>query len=257
MNVGFGANHSELRGRPKLYRRHLQHLPSLPLVFMNSATATIAGIQVVAFDCDGVLFDTRRANRRYYNRILAHLERPPMTEKQFSFVHMHTVDNSLAYLFPDPAERQRAHAFRSRMGYGPFLPYMEIEPTLRGLLASLRPRYQTAVATNRTNTMAPLLKTFDLENAFDLVVCASDVPMPKPHPDVLLRVLSHFRVEPDQLVYVGDSKLDEEAAAAAGVTFVAYGDEKLNGAYRIRRLAELSALLDGAGGQGPSSREST
>jgi phosphoglycolate phosphatase-like HAD superfamily hydrolase len=80
--------------------------------------------------------------------------------------------------------------------------------------------------------------------------------MPKPHPDVLLKVLSHFRVEPDQLVYVGDSKLDEEAAVAAGVTFVAYGDEKLNGACRIRRLAELLTLLDGAGGQGPFSRDS-
>jgi HAD superfamily hydrolase (TIGR01509 family) len=168
-----------------------------------------------------------------------------MTEEQFAFVHMHTVHNSLAYLFEDPADLRKAREFRNQMGYRPFLQYMEIEPTLRHLLGSLRPRYRTAIATNRTNTMVPLLEAFHLEADFDLVVCASDVARPKPHPDVLLKILAHFAVEPAQMVYIGDSKLDEEAAEAAGVPFVAYGNEGVDGACRIRRLAELSALLAG------------
>jgi HAD superfamily hydrolase (TIGR01509 family) len=212
---------------------------------MDPPSTNFADIRVVAFDCDGVMFDTRSANRHYYNQILAHLGRPPMTGEQFAFVHMHTVDNSLAYLFEDPADLRKAQEFRSRMGYEPFLPYMQIEPTLRDLLGSLRPRYRTAIATNRTNTMGPLLEAFHLEDDFDLVVCASDVARPKPHPDVLLKILAHFGVEPRQVVYIGDSKLDEEAADAAGVTFVAYGDDGLGGAFRIRKLAELSALLEG------------
>jgi beta-phosphoglucomutase-like phosphatase (HAD superfamily) len=31
---------------------------------------------VVAFDCDGVLFDTEAANWAYYNHILGHFGRP-------------------------------------------------------------------------------------------------------------------------------------------------------------------------------------
>jgi HAD superfamily hydrolase (TIGR01509 family) len=226
---------------------------------MNPSCAIFKDIRVVAFDCDGVMFDTRIANRHYYNRILEHLDRPSMTEEQFAFVHMHTVDNSLAHLFKDPADLQKAQEFRSRMGYRPFLPYMKIEPTLRDLLGSLRPRYRTAIATNRTNTMAPLLEAFHLEDDFDLVVCASDVALPKPHPDVLLKILSHFAVEPRQVIYIGDSKLDAEAAEAAGVIFVAYGHDGLDGACRIQRLAELSALLDGAPctGHGPDSSKET
>ena len=226
---------------------------------MKDSPSIFSNIRVVAFDCDGVLFYPRLANRHYYNRVLAHLDRPPMSDEQFAYVHMHTVENSLAFLFDDPADLRKAHAFRNQMGYEPFLKYMEIEPTLRSLLNSLRPRYRTAIATNRTNTMASLLKTFDLEGAFDLVVCASDVPLPKPHPDVLLRVLAHFEVDPEQVVYVGDSRLDEEAALAAGVPFVAYGEGGLNGACRILRLEELGVLLGGGycTGQGPSSSADT
>ena len=58
-------------------------------------------VKAVAFDCDGVMFDTARANRFYYSHILQHFDRPAVTDEQFAFVHMHTVDESMAYLFPD------------------------------------------------------------------------------------------------------------------------------------------------------------
>ncbi|MCF8050822.1 MAG: HAD family hydrolase [Desulfobacterales bacterium] len=212
---------------------------------MNCPSFSFRDIQVVVFDCDGVLFDTRRANRAYYNSLLSHVGRPLLTEEQFTYVHMHTVDNALAYLFDDPEERKAAHEFRRQMGYQPFLPYMEMEPTLKPLLASLRPRWKTAVATNRTDTMKPLLDTFGLKDAFDLVVCSSDVPRPKPHPDMLLKVLDHFNVSAEQALYLGDSKVDEEAARAAGVALVAYGDQQLDAVCQIQKLSELDALLDG------------
>ena len=58
-------------------------------------------VKVVAFDCDGVLFDTEQSNRAYYNAVLKHLGFPGLTGEQFAYVHMHTVDESLAYLFKD------------------------------------------------------------------------------------------------------------------------------------------------------------
>ena len=48
-------------------------------------------IKLVAFDCDGVMFDTAQANRLYYSHILQHFDRPTLTEEQFRFVHMHTL----------------------------------------------------------------------------------------------------------------------------------------------------------------------
>ena len=65
-------------------------------------------IELVAFDCDGVLFDTEQANRFYYSHILQHFGRAAVTDEQFRFVHMHTVHESMAYLFPDEKQLEAA-----------------------------------------------------------------------------------------------------------------------------------------------------
>ncbi len=201
-------------------------------------------IKVVAFDCDGVMFDTAEANRIYYSRLLQHFRRPAVTDEQFEFVHMHTLDESLMFLFPDAADLAAAHEFRKRMNYRSFLRYFSIEPHLVSLLRKLRPRRKIAVATNRTDSMDQLLEAFGLTEYFDLVVTSSDVERPKPHPDLLLQVLNDFELMPDETIYVGDSPLDESAARAAGIPFVAYRNRKLASKYHIDSLKEIETLLN-------------
>ena len=204
----------------------------------------LSNIQVVAFDCDGVMFDSREANRAYYNHLLNHFGLPAMTPEQLAYVHMHTVDESLAFLMGEAVDLEPVHAYRRRLGYLPFLPYMQMEPDLIGLLERLRLRFKTAVATNRTDTMARVLAENRIAHLFDLVVCALDVTFPKPHPEPLNKVADHFGVSPGEVVYVGDSQVDEIAAQAAGMPFVAYGNPKLKANYHIHRLSEMDALLE-------------
>jgi len=200
-------------------------------------------LKVLAFDCDGVMFDTRKANQAYYNDILHHFGRPPMTPDQFFFAQMHTVDESLESLFPDPDDLQAAHALRRRTGYGPYLQYMEIEPDLKPLLNKYRSLLKFAVATNRTDTMNRVLAINGLESYFDLVVTAQNVPRPKPYPDQLLRVMDFFQVSAEEVLFVGDSELDEKAAKSAGVRLVAFDNPKLAGDFHIRRLKELEDII--------------
>ncbi len=201
-------------------------------------------IRVVAFDCDGVLFNTDRANKAYYNAVLRHAGKPEMTAEQFAFVHMHTVAESMRYLFPDAGEREAGEGFRRQMDYRPFVREMEMEPGLIPLLARIRPRCKTAIATNRTDTMDAVMRVHGLTGHFDLVVCARDVVHPKPHPEPLLKILGHFQSDPRQALYVGDSEVDAQAAEGAGVFFVAYQNAALPADYHIRRLEELEAILD-------------
>jgi phosphoglycolate phosphatase len=200
-------------------------------------------ISLIAFDCDGVLFDSARLNMLYYNSILGHLGMPEMTPEQFEFVHMHTVGESLIFLFGENDRLTRAEAYRQTMHYDPFLKEMQMEPYLIPLLKKLRPRFKTAIATNRTDTMGRVLKEFKIEEYFDLVVCAKDVLRPKPHPDPLIKILDHFQLSPEQALYVGDSKLDEDAAKAARVPFVAYGNLSLSAEYHIDSLKEIEDIL--------------
>ena len=200
-------------------------------------------IKVVAFDCDGVMFDSVQANMDYYNSILDHFGKPLMTPEQFVHAHMHTANEVLANLFPDPEALKAAFEFRKKMSYWPFIKDMKIEPGLKSLLKKIRPKYKTAVATNRSDTMRGVLMEHGLERCFDIVVSALDVKNPKPHPDLLLKILEHFGIKPSQAIYVGDSVLDEMAAKAAGVPLVAYNNKDLSADYHIINLKELEAML--------------
>jgi HAD superfamily hydrolase (TIGR01549 family) len=205
---------------------------------------TMKNVKAVSFDCDGVMFDTAQANHIYYSHILQHLGRPAVTDEQFTFVHMHTVGESMAYLFPDETTLAAAHEFRKSMDYRQYLGYLTVEPHLVALLEKLRPQIKTTIATNRTDTMDRLLAEFNLDGYFDLVVTSSDVKRPKPHPDVLLKILNYFDLKPYQTIYIGDSQVDEMAARSAAIPLVAFRNRQLSADYHIDTLKELEELLD-------------
>ncbi len=200
-------------------------------------------IIVVTFDCDGVMFDSSFANRAYYNHLLGQFGLPAMTTAQFAYTHMHTVDESLAFLIQDPTILAEAHRYRRHMSYLSFIELMVPEPHLQGLLDKLRPDYKTAIATNRTDTMDRVLAVHHLENQFDRVVTALDVVHPKPHPDQLLVILDYFAIGPSQMLYIGDSSVDATAAQAAQVPFAAYGNPDLQADIHINSLQQVATLL--------------
>jgi len=202
-----------------------------------------SGIKVVAFDCDGVLFDSTKANQAYYNQILNQFNLPAMSAEQFGFVHMATVDEALAYLFETPEAFEAAKKYSLQMTYMPFIQHMTMEPYLRQLLSWLKPDYKTAIATNRTNTMNRVLEEHHLQGCFDKVVTAADVAHAKPYPDQLLSLLDYFEIKPQQMVYVGDSKVDAEAADQANVFFVAYDNPELKAQKHIQNLGQIIDLL--------------
>lgn len=200
--------------------------------------------KVVAFDCDGVLFDTEAANWTYYNQILKHFGKPAMTPGQFAYAHQHTVMETIAYLFHDPQSIAAAYAYRRTLDYSQFIKLLKVEPDLVPLLKKIRPRLKTAIATNRSDTMNRLLSEFALTDYFDLVVTSMDILRPKPHPDPLLKILEYFDIEPHQALYIGDSQVDAEAASRANIPFVAFRNEGLPSPYHIGNLKELEQILE-------------
>lgn len=206
-----------------------------------------AKIKAVVFDCDGVMFDSTEANTSFYNAILAHMGREPMSAEQFNFAHMATADQTMEHLFPDPAKLERAQALRRMIGYSRFIPLMQIEPTLMELIAAIRPPYHTAIATNRSDTMNRVLSSHGLDGAFDFVVTSLHVPRPKPYPDPIEKVLDHFGLKSDEALYIGDTKMDELASRAAKVPFVAYGNPLLEADFHIESLISIRNILNELG----------
>ncbi len=200
-------------------------------------------IKLVAFDCDGVLFDSRQANIAFYNDILAHFDRPPLSPDAVEYIHSHTVWESLEYIFRGYPDLTDVTAYSRRLDYRPYIPMMLEEPHLREFLGFLRPTCFTALATNRTTTTRDVLSYHGLAADFDLVVSAQDVSHPKPHPESFIRILSHFGLEPREALYIGDSEVDEAFAANAGVALVAFRNPRLNAAYYLDSFAAGPALI--------------
>jgi HAD superfamily hydrolase (TIGR01509 family) len=198
-------------------------------------------------DCDGVLFDSRDANIRFYNDLLRRFGRPPMVEADVDYVHVHTAQQSVAYLFRGDSGGVEAEALRPALDYGPYIDYMVPEPTIHEALGRLKQGHLLAVCTNRTNTIEGVLEHHGVAHYFDLVVSAFDVPRPKPFPDQLVKALSVLSCEPHEAVYVGDSSVDMEAAAAAAVPFIAYRNPGLHAAHHIEFLADLLGLVESGG----------
>ncbi len=201
-------------------------------------------LRVLVFDCDGVLFDSREANRAYYNAIAKAMGRPPLTEEEFAVVHMQTAENSVRFLFRERPELiEKALAFQRQLNYEKFLPLMKPEPGLKELIQRVRPPLKTAISTNRTTTMGRLLEIFGLDPYFDLVVTALTAPKPKPHPEALQVILEHFGVEPEEILYVGDSEVDLQLTREVGAPLVAFKNPSLPADYHVANFEELNTLL--------------
>jgi HAD superfamily hydrolase (TIGR01549 family) len=202
-------------------------------------------LKLVAFDCDGVLFDSQQANIAFYNAILAHFDRPPLAPEAVDYIHSHTVLESLNHLFNGYPDLSAVFHFARSFDYSPFISMMIEEPFLREFFRFLRPGCFLALATNRTTTTRAVLTYHGLADNFDLVVSAQDVSNPKPHPESFVRILEHFRLSPREAIYIGDSRVDEQFAANAGVPFVAYRNPGLTANYYLDSFAAGPDLIRG------------
>ncbi|MCL2341324.1 MAG: HAD hydrolase-like protein [Proteobacteria bacterium] len=201
-------------------------------------------LKLVVFDCDGVMFSSREANRHYYNDLLAAFSCPPMSEAELNYVHIHNVHSSIAHVFRNHRQiaPESIEAVRLRLDYAPYLRFMTMEPDLLRFLALIRPSYRTAISTNRTDTMELILDTFALRPWFDMVVTALNAPRPKPAPDGLFMILDHFRLRPQEAIYIGDSAVDQEHCAGAGVDLIAFRNRALAARYHVDDFMSIAEL---------------
>ncbi len=206
---------------------------------MNTAV-----IKAVVFDCDGVMFDTALANRKFYNDLLDGFNKPPLDDEQFINIHMMTVTAAVEYLFPEMDDHLPVYNMIKSIGYASVIPLMMMEPGLIELLDAIKQAgLVRGVATNRTNTMGKVLLEHKLKKSFDIVVTASDVVNPKPSPDQLEKIMGAFSLLPRQIVFIGDSIYDKKAADSAGTWFVAFKQPGLEAHAHAVSMDEVGELL--------------
>ena len=181
--------------------------------------------KAVIYDCDGVILDSIESNYIFYNRIMAGLGRPPIDRLcQVSERVLHTFSylDVMEHFFGNDPQKDEAIAIGKTIRYKELMPYMRREEELVETLEQLKGQVELAVCTNRASSMEMIIEDFGLEGFFGCIMTAGKVANPKPHPEPLFKVLEHYGLAPREALFVGDSAVDMQAAAAAGVPFIAY-----------------------------------
>lgn len=202
----------------------------------------------VIYDCDGVLFDSFEANSRLYNDLCALVGRIPLREEEMQYVHTHTVYQALHFIFgKDDALERKALELLKQVDLRDYVIYLRMEPHLLQTLGRLKEKgIIRVVNTNRTTSMKHVMDRFGLWPFFDMVVTALDVQNSKPHPESVEKILQAFSLKREDALFIGDSELDQQAAASAGVKFVAYKNKDLpRDAYIEDHLELFSVISDG------------
>ncbi|MEW6374385.1 MAG: HAD-IA family hydrolase [Thermodesulfobacteriota bacterium] len=202
-------------------------------------------IQCVIYDCDGVLFDSIEANTRLYNDLCLSAGRPPLKKEESEYVHSHTVFEAIHYLFgKDDGMEEKAMTLFKQVDLRNYIGYLKMEPHLLQTLERLKDRgLARAINTNRTTSMPHIMERFGLWPFFDMVVTALDVKNPKPHPESIEKIIQAFHLNKEEIVFVGDSEVDQQTAASSGIKFIAYKNREIEGDAYIDDHLDLLDLL--------------
>lgn len=210
-------------------------------ISQESSSARIKGL---VFDCDGVLFDSKQANTAFYNHIRFAMHLPPMTDEEAAFSHMVSTDQALERMIPDELQPE-AFRIRGTIKYKDhFMAMMQPAPHMLQFLRSMKTAgVPLALCTNRSDSVYDVLGHFAMEEYFSPIVTITHAP-PKPSPQGLLQIVETWNTTPDAIVFLGDSLVDQQAAAAAGVPFWSYGNPQLPAKMHISGFKELEEILN-------------
>jgi phosphoglycolate phosphatase len=215
------------------------------------------GIRAVIIDLDGTMLDTAQDLHITINRVRGDLGLSPLDmETVVSFVGK-GVENLvrralLVDLSTEEAERRFAealHAFDKHYheingNYAKAYPGVH-----EGLRAMRAKKLRLACVTNKPlGFTLPLLKKAGLHDYFEIIYGGDSFARKKPDPMQLLQVCADFQLAPKEVVAIGDSINDSQAARAAGchVLSVPYGYNHGQSIQEIDSDGIVSSLLSAA-----------
>lgn len=212
-------------------------------------------VKAVMIDLDGTLLDTIPDLAAAANNMLIEMGRAPLPESTIrNFVGKgiaNLIDRTLTNSMDgksDPAAFERAVPIYERCYRAANGKHTTMYPGVREALDRLRELgYPMICVTNKSERFTlPLLDHVGIATYFKGVVAGDTLPQKKPDPAPLLHACKLLDVAPQDMLMIGDSLNDAQAARAAGcpVFCVTYG---YNEGHDVRSLdvdAIVASLLD-------------
>ncbi len=214
-------------------------------------------VKAVLFDLDGTLLDTAPDLVAAANAMLGELALPDLDAQRIKdFIGggiTNLVKRTLAASLKNEPDSQTLK--RAMQIYEKHYAKVMLNQTrpfhgvVEGLQAMRAQGLRLACVTNKAEHFArPLLRATGLLDFFELLVCGDNLPKKKPDPLPLRHACEHFGVKPREMLLIGDSPLDTQAARAAGcrIFCVPYGYSQGQDVRELDCDAIVATLRDAA-----------
>lgn len=199
-------------------------------------------MRVVLFDIDGVLINSRRANLEFYKKLLFSIGKKKIAEDQITSFFGHTMADIIKHFYPNLSQEKIKQGCHLGLRiYPDFYRFVKLEKNIKPILRQLKSQYRLGIVTSRVT--AEVLDYFNLSGFFQALIAFKDYKQPKPQPESLLLAIKKLKVDPQEAVYIGDSKSDEGAAKRAKMAFISYKNSSLNTPYHLTDFKQLPKML--------------
>lgn len=208
-------------------------------------------IQAVIFDFDGTLADTRGSTIQCFWEVLNryHISIP----KSFSMETLlpQTLEEGFQSI-PDMEKGKISEAINLfNFRYGDIAARKaKLFPGIMETLNILKhTSIALAIATNENRkNLDRLTSALNIGSYFHLTICCDEVSIPKPSPEMAIRLMNKLGVSSEKTLVVGDSVLDIEMGKAAGcqtcaVTYGAQSEKTLHSRYPHWLVDNFSDIL--------------
>jgi len=204
-------------------------------------------LKALLFDFDGTIVDSKRATIDLIQDTLNHFNEKIPPEKEMSALFGYKLPEVLRRILPN-ASSERVHEIfiYSQTIVNKHASKVEFMPNVLDVLESLKEEYRLGLVTSRGKAgLQHLFKLHNLHYYFKLVVDREDVAQHKPHPEGIFKAMKSMEVSPEEVLYIGDTEVDVEAAHNAGISCILIGTENqhFEADYHITYISELPALL--------------
>lgn len=179
-------------------------------------------VKLIVYDLDGTLVDTRRDIAEAANHMRARMNLPPLPEKEIcGYVGLglqKLVEGCLNTT--DPAKAGEGTRIYRAFYTEHLLDNTALYPGVREVLEHFRPRRQAVITNKPDPASRRILEALGVAGFFTEIVAGDSGWPKKPDPASLLDLMRREGAEPGGTVFVGDSPIDVETGAKAGVVTV-------------------------------------
>lgn len=203
-------------------------------------------LKALLFDFDGTLLDSFTVHYEIYKKMFAHFG---IQINKMKFLNSYS---------PDWYKTYKAMGLQKKDWESANLIWLEEaekqNPNLltgvQETLSLLYNRYNLGIVTSGSKRrVVKDLERTGIKHFFKTIITGDDIQTPKPSPEGIDLALMNLKLQPNEVIYIGDAYADFEMAQAAGISFIGVRSEfeSLNSIdinYCISSITELPDLLE-------------